>query len=341
MVARCVQNVINYLDGSDYDASTLFEDIDVITKYQINQIYYEGQEIVHRLYLQLIETRTKEAVDFYNAIYKTYPSKIMEKVSIYSTYPFKGSRDPKADRDLITKMLNIKFDNGTDEIISLISLLLHHGKVKIDPSFEDIIYNIVGNYGLPGGPLDIDSMKHAIYVGRLGNTPYPNNKEDAKDFFNNSNSRESTCYYGEYLAMEYIMDHLVDGDIVIWVSKNLGDGYGYDILVHNPEKNRYIAYEVKAHILKEEFLDVDFDIELTSTENTVRYDSQISDNNYEYHVIEVYINKEIPGFKLAHEVQLMDDCYYDQNGEWVREVVANNIINQPNPVGTIKREKRI
>ena len=79
--------------------------------------------------------------------------------------------------------------------------------------------------------------------------------------------------------------------------------------------------------------------ELTSTEERIKVSSLVEKYNYDYHVIKVLLNRSIAPFQMAHDVALMDDCYYDENGEWVRRVVQNNIINEPNTVNTIKRTK--
>ena len=323
MVSRTVQNIINYLSGESYDKDSIYDDIDKCMIWHRNQVEIEGVDRLRTEYLKMLQKRLDETVKFYNAINTTYPSAILYNVRVFENYPFRQSRDPKADRDLIVKLNGIdkKFNDSSEEFIFIVLLLLYHAKVKFPESFQDTLYNIVLNYGYTGGPIDVDHMDKAIYVSRLGDKAFPQSYDAAKDLFNKYGDNETTGFFGEYIAMNYIKEHLKEGDQIKWVSRNLGDGYGYDILVENHLTNKFVVYEVKAHQNDENFNKDD----LSFTESAIRFNSLDKNNNYEYRVIKLLLVRSLGDFyEPANYVEQMDGCYYDENGEWKREILVKN-----------------
>ena len=324
MVSRFVQNIINYLSDESYDKDSIYDDIDRCMALHNQQIPIDGLDKLRTEYLKMIKKRQDEAVKFYNAVNTNYPSLVLSNVRMFENYPFRQSRDPKADRDLIVKLNGIdkKFNNTTEQFIFLVLLLLYHSGVKYEESFQDTLYNIVFNYGDVGGPIDVDNMDKAIYVSRIGDKKFPQSLDAAKDLFNKYGDNETTGFFGEYIAIKFIKEHMLnDGDQIVWVSRTLGDGYGFDILVENPITNKYVVYEVKAHQNEDNFNSDN----LSYTEDVYRHNSLDKNNNYDYRVIKLLLNRSMGDMIVpVNYIKQMDGCYYDEDGVWRRVTLEKN-----------------
>jgi hypothetical protein len=324
MGAQNVQNVINYLNGSDYNRATLPSDINIVCSWAHNKINFEGFDEFDRLFRQMINKRTYECIKFFNNHYTNYPSYLLEWCELYRDYPFRQSRDPLMDRDIFFK--TIGFDNSkldcVSELYSIITGLLSTAGIQIPDDFQDKAYNTICNFGLPGGPFTIDNLRYAKYVSRMSNTPFPETLDDAREVYTLDPNKENTGFFGEHLAVDYIKKFLGPDDEIIWASKDIGDGFGFDILIYNHVTNKVTVFEIKAANSEEEF-NKD---ELTFHENICKERSLDKSNGYEFRELRLLLNRGFCDYVPSSDISKMDLCYYEGQ-DWKRVNLITNKVS--------------
>lgn len=327
MVSYSVANVINYLDNREYNSNTLLSDIDIVGKMYVSNEQFEKKDELGALYMDMLHKRVLESKNFHDAICREQPSYIMRKIEICHFYPFRLSRDPIADRDLIFKMNNIvpQDKDSAEEFVNLVYSLLVASGYEVSQKFKDEIYKIVYNFDeyttSDVKTIDIQTMRKAKYVSRISSTPFPESKDDARKLFDEVGSKESIGFYGEYLGVEFIKEHLMDaGDELYWVSKDLGDGYGFDVVVYNYDKNKFIAYELKA---TEKTNDGDND-GLTITESAIKELSKNKENNYKYRELKFEVHRGFPGISFAHDYSNLYGWRVNEKDEWKNTLLIDN-----------------
>ena len=100
------------------------------------------------------------------------------------------------------------------------------------------------------------------------------------------------------LFYEYLRSIAKDPNTVLWVSKTLGDGFGYDIALYNPAENKIYLYEVKTTSVEEFFNDT------TLNQFESRICNLLKDKpDHEYHIIKILVGNEVRMIDINDKTQ--------------------------------------
>ena len=333
-------NVNKYLRGNDYNTRTIIDDInysfDLIRN---NDVCYET--ITLKVLLDaVIREWQQECVEFYNAINRDYGVEVLNKIDIYSHVPFRKSRNPLADFEIIKNYYYDDFKkrgNLTNKLkyaLAIVNLtngirdkIPNYDPQKMQECYEKYIYNIKvdeEDEKKDKKSITFENMNSAKYIGHVDGKEFPKNYEDLVDYakcidraigfctmkycsqlINQENNEVyvkkandlSNIYYsaivgylGEFYAIEYLKQVVEADDEILWVSKVLGDGFGFDIVVLNKNTKKTDVYEIKA----------------TTSESKIGYYD--IDNNYEFKPISIDLTRE--EYNIKNEVLLEGKANY-------------------------------
>ena len=276
VLSFAVENVKKYLLSIDYDKETIFDDIK-----ETASLFKEGKVdfFFQGLLRDLLEKRRQEALDFFNAYYNFYHmDNEIHLLYVYMKVPFKNAIDPKVERDLLCKIFDI--DDTKNDVVTffhVLCFLLKTQNVVLPDSFDNDIMCFLHDYGSHYENISFDNLKKARYAGHVDPTPYPRNVEEGVKMFLESQNdieygKDIVLHFNEpevndssktpqgRLAEAYAYNYLVElygfDSNVIWVARDAGDNFGYDIMVWNGKDKIY--YEIKSFY---DYKDRKFDFE--------------------------------------------------------------------------------
>ena len=294
-----VVNVIKYLAGDGYDPKTLHDDIaktfDAIKTKSHNNLF----QALYDKFAYYSEIKREEIFAFANTIMQEgYPEEY-QKILQYYYLPFRTSRDPIADKMIYENMF--KINNLTIEKVimgNLVGSPYSCNQVFIDRlnkfieeeqiSFESIKSGskLERNRVIPS-PQDI-AMQYEWYK-QVKNTP------DALAIVNN---------YGELMFYQYLQTNLTSNDRLLWISRDLGDGFGYDIAVYKSTENKLYMYKVKTTAEPSKFESV----VLSESEN--RINNETNNNSQEdYHVVRICVEEPYQMVDIDNKTLSAKDLY--------------------------------
>ena len=247
-----VVNVTKYLKGESYFKDTLYSDIDktleAFVKYCPNNLTQDCYSAFFTYY-QLKQADAKRFADF--MLINDIPYEYSNLLNHYYL-PFRYSRDPIADKKIFTGMFNIfynmnhKEDLRMDEIIFIL-LGPYQDPCYSSKEFVDRMYEF-----FIGGGIDFSSISNNYFCfGNIGYMPRSVEQiiSDYQMYRNNKKIDNATSIvgnYGELMYYRYLQSINQLHQVIMWVSHDLGDGFGYDIAVYDAHNNKLIVNEVKA-----------------------------------------------------------------------------------------------
>lgn len=250
-----INNAINYLKGKDYNKETINDDMMVASKcaninlgnFTIKKFYYLLIDILNNIDItQLVNDLFREDCNpFYKEVLK-------HRIILYLKNELEKA-DPIISNVILSfrHKLRIKY-KGKEEAFDN---LTHFGNIEEFPSTEKIINNFLE---ISARPIEL-SEKYKLATGHCA------------ELFTYMNLME-----------------LTEDDInieTIWCSKEIGDGFGYDIMVVNHDTMEVKLIEVKGTAKEEN----QKNIILTNHEQEV---ADIADKtpNTRYYVIKNYLS---------------------------------------------------
>ncbi len=279
---QALENVKNYLLNNDYNKDTIISDIDLVSNcYNINP----GHKMIadfDKYYINFLDRLCLETYNFSNVLLNPKDNYFYQELLEYESLPLRTSKNPIIDKTLIEKIIDIK-DLKYDKLLYFL--------LSSDPRCDtlyDKIYNFIVREGIT-----YDSFGKSQKVGWFSKCPESDEmiKENFKiakdnydtDLNNTDVYRNYISRYSELEAYNYLKQNLKPYEKIKWVSRYVGDGFGYDIMVINDYENEIKLYEVKGTIKKEN----ERNTSLTNYETTTLLLSE--EKNMEYHILRVYI----------------------------------------------------
>ena len=290
-----LDNVINFLCDNNYDDNTIIEDINTVVSLCDSDNVKMNFKRFDELYRNLLFKRMEEANSFYKTVVESSGNIFYNFIKEHINMPFRNSRNPMAEKALFEGMLNIKNLKYKEFVLSLIDYV----HPSLDEHIIDMINNAISYY-------EIDFSNINCLPRFTSAHPFPkddhtiiNNFNSVKEDKNNSNYKLYLNQYAEYLAYQYLLEKMLDNQKIIWTSRDIGDGFGYDISIYDKESQYIDLYEVKGKFNSER------DIELTDIEYKIKQVAKKTDKAC-YHILKVYINDD--GVKYI-------DVFEDENGK--------------------------
>ena len=296
-------NVIKYLTGDFYSASTLEEDIKQTVKdyrsgkqndamykfyYAVNNFIYQHQQECYRFAAIVMDDR--------------YPNEYQSILEYYNM-PFRYSRDPLADKMILEEMCNtenLTLDQAIMGLIGNYNFELYNG----NRDFLDRI-NFIFNYQ----PLTWNDLGKSQRVGWLERMPSDPNQivQEYNQVLSNPmdpSYSKKIGNYGEYMFNSYLQANYTENNHIIWVSKDVGDGFGYDFAVLDLAENKVYLYEVKTTTKDEYFADTQLN----------EYESRICNltRDYpdtDYHVIKILLGNDVRMIDIDDKKETVTNLY--------------------------------
>jgi len=284
---QAINNINNFLKGNNYNEETALNDITLVGNcYKLNP----GHKLLSDLdnnFLSYLDNKIREVEYFDKILLNPHENTYIQDTLKYYYLPFRNSKNPILDREILSTILKLN-DKSYDQIIFFLSYY-SYGKELIDQ-----IHSFIAFYGITFESLGRDS--------RCGwYEKYPDTDKQIKDefiiandnYYNEDNTKETIDKYnkaiGNYAELEffkYLNKNRKDEEQILWISRFVGDGFGYDIIVYNTITKEAILYEVKGSIS----IHKSRKIELTKTEsNMLRF---AMSNDTEYHMVKVFFGKD-------------------------------------------------
>lgn len=281
-----VYNVIKYLSNGPYNDATIIQDIDATFDVYGKKTNNLMNDFAVKLstYLQM---RIEECVRFSSFMMSNgYPWSYQE-ITNYYFLPFRYSRNPMADKRIFERIYNTEGITLDQVILNLLSTRYNVGANK---EFLDRL-NWFMNSEFPNN-ITFDNFGKIPRLGHLGHMLLSSEQMIqeyliAKDNKAYPNFNKIIANYGELMFYYYLLNKHDDTQIY-WVSRDLGDGFGYDLALYDIEGNYLKLYEVKTQSQFNTRLDID----LTTTEQNM-CDAINQRKDEEYHIIRIRLNDTI------------------------------------------------
>ena len=293
---KAIKNLSSYICGYKYDKDTIEKDIEIVHGcYKLNP----GHKLMmdfDKLFMEFLNKKSKECEFFSKTLLHPKENKLYQDVLEYERLPFRYSRNPEVDMKLLGTILDAKsFDYG--QIIHLLSPREYSTKLS------DALYNFINAQG--------------IFCEKFGEGPkigwvskFPNNDieicdnfEEEKDLYNEEKNLSNPSAIGNYAELvfyKYLSKKRKDNERLLWVSRFVGDGFGYDIMSYNTSNKEVKLYEVKGSVSQGNCIK----IELTEKESEML--KYAKENNIEYHMVKLFLNNE----ERLYDVFCKDRCHY-------------------------------
>ena len=285
---QAINNIHNYIRGYNYNGETAFNDIKLVGNcYKLNP----GHRMLSQFdndFLTYLDKKIIEVENFDKILLNPHENVLFQDVLNYYYLPFRHSKNPVLDKKIISTILNLKYDSY-DQILFFLSVNSYGDKLIKE------IHNFIAFEGI-----EFESLGRDARCGWV--EKYPDNDKEIierfniakENYYNEDNTKEIKNRYkkdiGNYAELEYfkyLNKNRKENEQIIWVSRFVGDGFGYDIMVYNNITKEVKLYEVKGSIS----LFYSKKLELTDTEsNILRYASK---NNIEYHAVKLFFDKDI------------------------------------------------
>ena len=280
-----VANVIKYLRGDSYDEGTLISDIEETFKALKTKPFNNLFRDFYTQFNKFITRRRDEAYKFANIMMTDGFPYEYQNILEYYALPFRTSRNPIADKMIIEGVCNIK-DLRLDQAIMSLLYDIEPNRFNRNQEFLNRM-NFFFNYD----PISFESIGNSQRLGRIGYMPEDPNQmiSDYNWYKENKESPYALNIignYGEYMFYQYLLSIIRPEEYVMWVSHDLGDGFGYDIAVYNSLENKLYMYEIKSTDDPTKFENIYLSEHEKRVSNAVRENPQ-----EEYHVVRLCLEQ--------------------------------------------------
>ena len=238
-----INNVNNYILGRKYNRNTIIDDIntsiDLLTS---NSTYYLLNELRNNLNIYL-SRNADVCVNYINFVVNCDCDNFIV-YNIYEKYklPFIHSDYPLADRLILSKLFNI------DNIIlsdAIYCLACYKDKTYLSlPKVREMLYSFLGLGQIDFIYYGVNPMLGYVDKFSESDEEIVDNMEELKHGNTKLNHNNVVGHYSEYVVYEYLNERLNNNQDLRWVSRDIGDGFGYDIAIINPNYSASL-YEVK------------------------------------------------------------------------------------------------
>ena len=279
---EAIGNVDKYFCGYKYNKSTILEDIVYVgTGYNINP----GHELLKSFdknFMKFLNKKSIECDRFSKTMLEPKSNSLYDEVLCFERLPFRYSRNPIADEKILKTILNAKdFDYS-----GLIQALSPRNR---NDDLNNILYASLVQFEVT--PSDFGKRAKMGWFEKMPNSDkeiYDKFLIEKEYYYNNGECNDSKAV-GDYAELEfykYLNRNRKPGERLLWVSRFIGDGFGYDIMSYDTNTENAVLYEVKGSVS----LGNSTKIELTETEtNMFKYSMA---NNIEYHAVKVFFRSD-------------------------------------------------
>ena len=294
-----VYNVIKFLQNDSFcDYSTLMADIEQTGIDYFTCAPNDATTKLYSAFCNYLMNKQQEALYFAAALIDNSHPMEYRDVVCYYYLPFRNSKMPMADKRIIEIMLkieNLSIDQFIMDIIGNTYYEYYNGnRVFLDRLnwfFNDqhISFDNIGNtqkIGWKGDKIPFDENKIIMSYQEVINDP------------SNPNSNKKVGDYGELMLYKHLLQQANENFYVMWVSRDLGDGFGYDLATYSVPENKVRLYEVKTTSSISRFYNFDLS----------EYESRIcnlfrSCDDTEYHVVRVYLGDKVKMIDIDDKTQ--------------------------------------
>ena len=282
-----VYEVIKFMTNAPYLNDTIIENIDAsfeaLKAGKCNKLMMDFSNAVS-LYVQMKVEDCKRFASF--LLCNGYPIDY-QIVNEHYYLPFRYSRNPLADKRLLEHVFGVDDLRMDQAVLGLLGMVYPVNENQELLNRINFFFNGDSIY-----PVTFESINNAPRMGKLGHMPI-SSEQIIQEFMAVRNYPEHPDFnkllgnYGELIMYSHLLNKYDDTQI-LWVSRDLGDGFGYDIAVYEIEKNYCKLYEVKSSINNVGCSTI------TLTHNEQRTcDAANSYDNEEYHIVRIYIGDHI------------------------------------------------
>ena len=284
-----VYNVIKYLSNMPCNYDTLIDDID--STFKAIKVGKSNQLIIDFInHLNIyVQARVEDCARFASFLSSEGYPLHYKMINEYYFMPFRFAKYPMADQRILEHALNIENLTIENAVLALLST-----RYTLNKEMQDAIWFFFK--GVPNDHIEFNTIGNAPRLGQLGNMPLSSDQMiqeylSLRTNPNNPNAYKIIGNYGELMFYMYLINKYDDTQ-VMWVSRDLGDGFGFDLALYDIEKNFVKLYEIKTTTVE----GATNDISLTQHELNI-CNSSLEQPNEEYHII---------GIQLANPINMTD-----------------------------------
>ncbi len=314
-----VYNVVKFLNGEPYQKSTIIEDINrTFEDYNAGK----GNDAIYKFIAAMnnyMLIKFQECMNFANIMMTDgYPNEYHQLLE-FSFMPFKNSSNPMADKTLLENFYGVE-DLKIDQAIMAIIGDNFRELYNDNQSFLDRM-NFFFNYD----PIDFEDIGTKARVGWFEKMPSDPNQiifdyqgTNSKDPLYN----KKVGNYGELMFYQYLTA-IQNGNMqVIWVSKDIGDGFGYDFAVYDQSINKITLYEVKTTTNEEFFNEISLN----------EYESRICNltktySDTDYHIIRICLGNNVKMIDINDKTESVNNLCQGGGDYKVLKKANNSLLN--------------
>ena len=270
----------------------------------------------YSLYIML---KQKRAIDFANILMSDgYPYEYHSLMEYYYL-PFRYSPNPMADK-LIIEMMNGIEDLRLDQAIMG---LIGQEEFERFNGNQEFLYRM--NDFFNAYPLSFEDIGRSQRLGWIDERISYNENDIINNFMyalsnpNHPKYKKIVGDYGELMFYKYLEFINQGHQHIMWVSRDLGDGYGYDFALYDRIKNVLDLYEVKT-TTKEEYF---YETELNEYES--RICNLMADSpNTNYHVIKLLVGSQFRMIDITDKTNAARDIYNNKEAKLLKKDKKDN-----------------
>ncbi len=309
-----ILNVIDFIKGNTENISKT--DIDNALN---SMKTHPGQEDILQLTIQienLLYKRSKEVHNFCNILANNNIEYSERDAHTFKNLPFKTSKNIELECYLISQLFGLKENRYDALIYSFISIM---PAPKEDIKKWESYFNIFMEY---------ENINFSSFTDNPKINPqniYPSDKEIEENFekakhlyargYNNLTEEEKTFYsasvgmYFEKVACQQEWEYLCAAgrpDLaqrIFWVSRYVGDGFGYDVLSFDPETETPKLIEVKGTLSP----NLIYEVTLSYNEFKKIQNENLNSFIYRYYLSEDKIGRYILTSQTNNELKIIDE----------------------------------
>ena len=238
-----INNFNNYLLGNKYNKDTIKEDINTCLDLLLNNDNTYNLNTIRKSLSNYLDRYALDSLNFIRFIENNnYDNPIV--YNIYEKYnlPFIHSDNPLMDQLILSKLFN-KDNISLGNVIFCLACFIdksYINKIELKHmldnslSMDDIDFMYIGKYPMMGlRSKYCDSEEEMI-----------DNMESLRGNMTLKNPHNVVGQYSELVVYNYLKEGLSNKQDIKWISRDIGDGFGFDIAVIN-EDNSASLYEVK------------------------------------------------------------------------------------------------
>ncbi|MCR5224327.1 MAG: DUF3883 domain-containing protein [Bacilli bacterium] len=315
-----VYNVVKYLTNDPFCImDSLLDDVERAYVDYKTLAPNDATVKLHTAFYQYLQQKFNEVVNFANILMMSgYPLEYKD-LMLYYNMPFRSARNPMVDKRIIELMLGID-DLRIDQFIMGILGDYERDRFNGNSKFLDELY-----YFFYDQRISFESIGHSQKIGWMSEKiPYDPNQIITN--YNNAMANKNSTIdckaigdFGEYLFYQYLLNNSKETDQNLWISRDLGDGFGYDLAKYDSSINMIKLYEVKTTTRPDKFYNVDLS----------EFESRIC-NNYknltdtEYHVIRVLVGDNTQMIDINDKTEEIKDLYQNAPSKILLRTRATN-----------------